>query len=81
MQADDGYIYPLERAFFYIHKPPMLLQHEDIESVEFARQDGAMAASTKTFDLVIRYRAGAVRSPPPFLLEYYRHPVCTSIAD
>lgn len=62
-QADDGYLYPLERAFFYVFKPPMLLLHEDIDTVEFARQDGAMAASTKTFDLVIRYRAGAVRAP------------------
>jgi Histone chaperone Rttp106-like len=56
LQADDGYLYPLERAFFYVHKPPLLLLHEDVESVEFCRQGGGGAASTKTFDLAIRDR-------------------------
>ena len=60
LQADDGYLYPLERAFFYVHKPPLLLLHEDVESVEFCRQGGGGAASTKTFDLAIRDRADNV---------------------
>mmetsp|Transcript_19572 Transcript_19572/g.59204 ORF Transcript_19572/g.59204 Transcript_19572/m.59204 type:complete len:672 (+) Transcript_19572:109-2124(+) len=55
-KADDGYLYPLEKAFFYVHKPPLLLLHEDIESVEFCRQGGGGGASTKTFDLAIRDR-------------------------
>ena len=57
MQADEGFLYPLERAFFYINKPPMLLPHDDIEEIEFGRPDGNMAASTKTFDLIVRTRA------------------------
>lgn len=60
LQADDGYLYPLERAFFYVHKPPLLLLHEDVESVEFCRQGGGGAASTKTFDLAIRDRQDQV---------------------
>ena len=56
-QADEGFLYPLERAFFYINKPPMLLPHDDIEEIEFGRPDGNMAASTKTFDLIVRTRA------------------------
>jgi structure-specific recognition protein 1 len=55
-------LYPLERAFFYVHKPPLLLLHEDVESVEFCRQGGGGAASTKTFDLAIRDRADQVHS-------------------
>ena len=39
-----------------MHKPPLLLLHEDVESVEFCRQGGGGAASTKTFDLAIRDR-------------------------
>ncbi len=39
-----------------MHKPPLLLLHEDIESVEFCRQGGGGGASTKTFDLAIRDR-------------------------
>ena len=55
LQADDGYLYPLERAFFYVHKPPLLLIYDDIESIEFLRQGGGvLAASAKTFDLNIR---------------------------
>ncbi len=56
-QADDGYLYPLEKAFFYIHKPPTLLVHDEIESIEFMRQGGGvLAASAKTFDLNIRMK-------------------------
>ena len=61
LQADDGYLYPLERAFFYIQKPPTLLVHDEIESVEFLRQGGGMlAASAKTFDLSIRMQGDQV---------------------
>ena len=61
-QADDGYLYPLERAFFYVHKPPTLLVHDEIESVEFCRQGGGvLAASAKTFDLAIRTRNDQAR--------------------
>lgn len=55
MQADEGFLYPLERAFFYIHKPPMLMPHDEIAGIEFMRQGGGvLAASAKTFDLSIR---------------------------
>ena len=54
-------MYPLERAFFYIQKPPTLLVHDEIESVEFLRQGGGMlAASAKTFDLSIRMQGDQV---------------------
>jgi hypothetical protein len=43
-QADDGYIYPLERAFFYVQKPPLLLVFDDIDSLEFMRQAQGEAA-------------------------------------
>jgi hypothetical protein len=26
-KADDGFLYPLEKAFFYVHKPPMCINH------------------------------------------------------
>ena len=62
VQADDGYLYPLEKAFFYVHKPPMLITHEEIDGVEFMRQGGGvLAASAKTFDLNVRVNLGTVR--------------------
>ena len=64
-QSDDGYLYPLERAFFYVHKPPTLLVHDEIESIEFMRQGGGvLAASAKTFDLLIRMRNSSARPRP-----------------
>ena len=64
-QSDDGYLYPLERAFFYVHKPPTLLVHDEIESIEFMRQGGGvLAASAKTFDLLIRMRNNSARPCP-----------------
>jgi structure-specific recognition protein 1 len=63
-KADDGYLYPLTGAFFFVHKPPLQLPYEDVDSVEFARQQqgapgGAMvSAATRTFDLVVRMRGG-----------------------
>jgi structure-specific recognition protein 1 len=56
-QADDGFLYPLERAFFYVQKPAMLLLFDDIDSIEFMRQS-AGATSAKTFDLAVRMRTG-----------------------
>ncbi|KAG2487532.1 hypothetical protein HYH03_013812 [Edaphochlamys debaryana] len=59
-EADDGQLYPLDRGFFYVHKPPLLIPDNDIESVEFARQgSGAVSSSVRTFDLVIRLKGGA----------------------
>lgn len=56
-KADDGYLYPLERAFFYVQKPPTLLVYDDVDSVEFMRQSAGVSAA-KTFDLAVRMRAG-----------------------
>ncbi|KAG1680758.1 hypothetical protein FOA52_008091 [Chlamydomonas sp. UWO 241] len=57
-KSDDGLLYPLDRAFFFIHKPPMLLPFDEVESVEFARQGGGVVSS-RTFDLVVRMKSDA----------------------
>lgn len=56
-KADDGYLYPLERAFFYVQKPPLLMAYDDVDSVEFMRQSAGITAA-KTFDLAVRMRGG-----------------------
>ena len=55
---DDGHLYPLERAFFYLLKPPMLIPYDDIRSVEFMRQTTGITAA-KTFDLLIKMKGVA----------------------
>lgn len=39
-KAAAGYIYPLDRGFIYIHKPPIHIRFEEILCVNFAREGG-----------------------------------------
>lgn len=58
-KAAAGDLYPLERAFFFASKPPILLVYDEIESVEFMRQGaGMLGASVKTFDVMVRMSSG-----------------------
>ena len=53
---DDGHLYPLERAFFYVLKPPMVIPYDDIRSIEFMRQTTGITAA-KTFDLLVSMKS------------------------
>lgn len=53
-KAAAGYLYPLERGFIYVHKPPMHIRFEEISNVNFARGGG----STKSFDFEIELKSG-----------------------
>ena len=52
-KAAAGYLYPLERGFIYVHKPPMHIRFEEISCVNFARGGG----STKSFDFEIELKS------------------------
>uniref|UniRef100_A0A1B0D4W3 FACT complex subunit SSRP1 n=1 Tax=Phlebotomus papatasi TaxID=29031 RepID=A0A1B0D4W3_PHLPP len=53
-KAAAGYLYPLERGFIYVHKPPIHIRFEEISSVNFARSGG----STRSFDFEIELKSG-----------------------
>lgn len=55
-KAAAGFMYPLERGFIYVHKPPMHIRFEEIACVNFARSGG----STRSFDFEIETRNGVV---------------------
>lgn len=55
-KAAAGYLYPLERGFIYVHKPPVHIRFEEITSVNFARSGG----STRSFDFEIELKTGPV---------------------
>eukprot|EP00958_Prasinococcus_capsulatus_P010339 scaffold1007_cov364-Prasinococcus_capsulatus_cf.AAC.2 len=58
MKTDEGLLYPLEKAFFYLPKPPTLIVYEEVLYVEFQRQGGGGgAASARTFDLNVHLEA------------------------
>ncbi|KAJ1348669.1 hypothetical protein KIN20_004021 [Parelaphostrongylus tenuis] len=52
----SGSLYPLEKGFLYIHKPPMYIRFEEVSSVHFARSD----VSTRSFDFEIELKSGQV---------------------
>jgi structure-specific recognition protein 1 len=49
-----GFLYPLEKGFVYVHKPPMYIRFEEISTVNFARSDVA----TRSFDFEVELKAG-----------------------
>uniref|UniRef100_T1HQR0 FACT complex subunit SSRP1 n=1 Tax=Rhodnius prolixus TaxID=13249 RepID=T1HQR0_RHOPR len=57
-KAAAGYMYPLERGFIYIHKPPLHIRFDEISSVNFARSGG----STRSFDFEIELKSGVVHT-------------------
>lgn len=57
-KAAAGLLYPLERGFIYVHKPPIHIRFEEIASVNFARGGG----STRTFDFEIDLKSGTIHT-------------------
>lgn len=58
LRANEGFLYPLEKQFVFIHKPPVLIRFNEIESVEFQRYAGGQG-STRNFDLCVNLKASA----------------------
>ncbi|XP_049873155.1 FACT complex subunit Ssrp1 [Pectinophora gossypiella] len=58
-KAAAGYLYPLEKGFIYVHKPPVHIRFEEIASVNFARGG---ASSTKSFDFEIELKTGTIHT-------------------
>jgi len=53
-KASDGFLFPLEKCIFFVHKPPLYIRHDEINSVEFLRVSGASSAgASRTFDLIV----------------------------
>ena len=51
LKAQDGYLYVLEKSFFFVKKPLLHLRHTDITEVMFRRVNSSAAA--KSFDVHI----------------------------
>uniref|UniRef100_A0A674C7K5 Structure specific recognition protein 1 n=1 Tax=Salmo trutta TaxID=8032 RepID=A0A674C7K5_SALTR len=55
-KASSGLLYPLERGFVYVHKPPMHLRFEEVSCVNFAR--GTTTTTMRSFDFEIETKQG-----------------------
>ena len=59
-KAEVGHLYPLEKSFFYLPKPPMLLPYAEVTEIEFERHAGTGPTTQRTFDMAITMRNNAV---------------------
>ncbi|XP_053210278.1 FACT complex subunit Ssrp1-like [Panonychus citri] len=57
-RAGAGLLYPLDRGFIYIHKPPVHIRFDEILSINFARSGG----STRSFDFEVETKSGVVHT-------------------
>lgn len=55
-KAASGFIYPLERGFMFVYKPPIFVKFDDVQAVHFARSGG----SNRSFDIEINTRGETV---------------------
>ena len=53
-KQSHGFLYPMDKGFMYVPKPPIYIRFEEIQNINFARSD----VSTKTFDLEITLKGG-----------------------
>ena len=58
-KANAGHLFCLEKSFVFIHKPTVIVKHEDIETVEFER--AGQGAATRNFDLRLQLKGGGSR--------------------
>jgi len=56
LKANEGHLYPLEKQFIFIHKPPVLIRFDEVDSVEFQRYAGGQG-STRNFDLCVTLKS------------------------
>lgn len=55
LKSSEGLLYPLDKSFFFIHKPATLVRYEDVSSVEFLRiSTNAGGVTARTCDLEVR---------------------------
>ncbi|CAN0890438.1 FACT complex subunit SSRP1 [Linum grandiflorum] len=55
LKAEDGLLYPLEKSFFFLPKPPTLILHEEIDYVEFERH-AAGGSNMQYFDFLVKLK-------------------------
>lgn len=55
LKASQGYLYPLNQSFFFVHKPATFIRYEDIGHIEFLRleNEAAKASVNRFFDLEV----------------------------
>eukprot|EP01138_Halocafeteria_seosinensis_P000006 gb/GECG01000006.1/.p1 GENE.gb/GECG01000006.1/~~gb/GECG01000006.1/.p1 ORF type:complete len:615 (+),score=134.52 gb/GECG01000006.1/:1-1845(+) len=55
LKGNEGLLYPLDKSFFFIHKPATFIRYDEVAEAQFKRvSSGAGSAAMHTFDLHVR---------------------------
>lgn len=78
-KAQDGYLYPLNTAFLFIHKPVSYIKHSDVSSVGLHRIQEFLNSTGRTFDITIETKkdtqitlSGIDKDEYPNLMKYFK---------
>ncbi len=52
-KAAEGHLFPLEKGFVFVNKPPMHIRFDDIGSVAFDRVNVSRGESSRSFDIIV----------------------------
>eukprot|EP00948_MAST-09A_sp_MAST-9A-sp1_P003281 g3281.t1 len=72
-KTNPGLIYPLESAFFFIHKPPIYIHYTTIAHVEFERYANfgtSRGVKNRTFDFKVTLKDSAIGASSNDVKEY-----------
>ena len=58
-RATNGFLYPLDKGFIFVHKPTIYIKFEGIASVNFGRMSGGAGVS-RYFDFDVELKDGNV---------------------
>ncbi|KAJ1925503.1 FACT complex subunit [Tieghemiomyces parasiticus] len=58
LKANEGHLYPLQKCFLFVPKPPTFIPHAEIGSVSFSRVGATATGASRTFDLKFNMLGG-----------------------
>ena len=60
LKALDGFLFPLDKAFYFLSNKPVLLELERVSTVEFNRvEQGSGSTAARTFDITVHMKDGS----------------------
>lgn len=59
VKTNEATLYPLDKAFLVVPKPPTLIMHGDITNVIVSRVAGGVASISRTFEMTFNMRSGS----------------------
>eukprot|EP01135_Chromosphaera_perkinsii_P000449 Nk52_evm3s96 gene=Nk52_evmTU3s96 len=62
LKANDGYLFPLEKGFMFVHKPCIHIRFDEIANVSFARVGATSTGTSRTFDIDVELNNGTKHS-------------------